>query len=79
MNPKLVHLKWLDSHSPNVSGWVSEHELHHGLHIINSVGWVIYEDKESITIASQLTGEDSDDISGVVSIPKCCILKTKGL
>lgn len=76
-NPEFI--KWIDSHSPSASIWVDKNEIDHGLLVIKTVGYVIHECKKSITVASQVAQDGSNQVSGVISIPKCCIKKRKTL
>lgn len=78
---KLIKITWVDSHSPSQYPWVNRDQIDHGLLKIKSVGWVIYEDNHTITIAGQLDSVNSDEgqVANVISIPKCSILKRKSL
>ena len=77
MKPELI--KWLDSHSPAANIWIDKDEIDYSTLEINTVGYIIHECKKSITVASQVAVGNSDQVSGVISIPKCCILKRRKL
>jgi len=70
---------WLDSHSPKGGVWIDRDEVQHGVLKIISVGYVIHESKKSVTIASSLTGKGSNQVSGVMTIPKCSITERETL
>lgn len=74
---KLVQIKWVDSHSPSANIWIDECDIDHSPLNIKTVGWVINKSKQSITVANQIAGENSNQVSGVITIPRCCIKKMK--
>lgn len=77
---KLLWILWLDT-----SGWSQWQGAERFVEVeipkddlrCESVGWIIHEDKESISIAPHRSGNGS--IDGVFRIPKCSILKKKVL
>ena len=68
---KIVHIEWIDAHT--VDSWeVIEDLKKQTLSVCESVGWLIYEDKEK-TIISHTDGKDT--VCGSFIIPKRCIIK----
>ena len=72
---KVLYVEWLDSNSRRGGVW----------HDIDSkpcemtcktVGFVIHEDKKSITVASHLS-EPTDSMAGDITIPKRAITKRR--
>lgn len=79
MNKKydIVKVKWMDSASQGRQDWhlLSDHD--HSIVIVTSVGHLIYEDDQIITLVLSLSTEAM--IVGDMTIPKACILKRKKL
>ncbi len=71
MKVKCLFVQWMDAQA--FAGW--QDPDHTGLALINSIGFVVKEDKYSITLSSCLT--ISGDINAAISIPKKWILKKK--
>lgn len=75
MSKKLVHIVWADSSSPASGGWVDIEDLDTKYAEIHSVGFVLYEDDKSITIAGHLHGfDETSQYAGSMNIPKSCII-----
>lgn len=72
---RLVALEWLDSSSPG--RWATASAIGDECAIIRSIGWVISENDESVTIASHVSQEKDPECDGVMTIPKCCIVKRR--
>ena len=72
---KLTHIKWIDSCSPSDSNWHKVEELHLEPLTCESVGWVLKEDKKSISLAPHMT--EGQGLYGVLTIPTVAILKRK--
>lgn len=75
-DPKLVMVEWLDSRRGE--GWVRLDELESTLTKCRSVGWIIAQDKESLTLAGHL-GDNPAQCCGDLTIPKRAINKTTAL
>jgi len=78
---KLVYIQWYDSQASQ-GGWRStEDSICTKPLIIESIGWVLHEGKDSICIVSHRGGYvDNDDYkqaNGDMTIPKCAIRKLK--
>jgi hypothetical protein len=67
-----VRVTWHDSAGPE-EYWGQLDELLHDPSTIESVGWLIHENKKAITIASSIS--NSGCAGGVVTIPKCAIVE----
>lgn len=77
---KLLKVVWADSSSPVDGGWIDPSTVCHKHEKVFSVGYLIKETKQSLTIAAHLAGlKKPDCISGIMTIPKCCILEQEQL
>lgn len=74
-----VHVKWVDS--AGSSGWRSFDELHSNLMKCETIGWLVLEDKEKITIALNgvFDGTSERPFGEFITIPKVAILKRHGI
>lgn len=72
---KMVHLRWIDSSSPSTADWYDPHELNLKALACETVGIVIAEDDNQISLASSIT--ETGALYGVITIPKCSILKRR--
>jgi hypothetical protein len=77
---KLFWIQWEDAFHPETCGWMSEKDVDEfckdAEYICEYVGWIIKEDKRTITIASMISGKNGA-FSHIQKIPKGCILKKK--
>ena len=67
---KIVIVEWVDSSFSE--GWVGEDKFDYGICRIHSVGYLVHETKEFISIA--LNVGDNGQISDVMNIPKAALL-----
>ena len=75
-----VLIEWIDSHSPNTSSWVPVDEIDTRPLKLVSIGYVVAECKRSVTLAAHVSAsKNCDQVCGVMSIPKSCILKRQKL
>lgn len=79
---KLAYIRWQDAHSN--TGWFDEEqlesEINHEKYIIESIGWIVYEDKDEVHMAARrgLWNKTSRSQYGLYErIPKAWILKKK--
>src|SRR5580700_1324572 len=76
----LLQVLWVDSTDP-ANDWLPLGDLegYPGSLDCTSVGWLVGEDKESVTLAAHLSypEEECPRVCGVISIPKAAILGTK--
>lgn len=72
---KLVHIRWIDSSSPSTADWYSPAELTLKALTCETVGILIAEDSNQISVASSIT--ETGALYGVITIPKCSILKRR--
>lgn len=80
---KLVYLKWQDAHAN--ANWFSsealEEEINKEMFICEEVGWIVYEDKDSIHIiarrATWKTNLGKSDYGLYQRIPKAWIMKRR--
>ena len=79
---KLYYIEWIDSYSPIKQVWerISELETPQNL-ICVSVGWIIKQNKDYITICphiSDITNKDFfGEVCGIMNIPQKAIKKKK--
>lgn len=73
MKRKLVYVKWLDHHNLNDSGWKDFDELVPHVMEMESVGWVMCEDKNYLVLAAHMN-EKHQTACGEIMIIKKCIL-----
>lgn len=76
---KSVLIEWEDSQiSPQ--GWARLNSFTAAIPTMHSIGFVIREDKKSISLASSI-GEETDSsdeqVCNTITIPKRCIIKRK--
>jgi hypothetical protein len=69
---KLVLIEWYDSHY--ISGWHREVPNTEPL-LCRSVGWIVYDGEEAVTIAAHITEEDDPQRSGEMTIPTRAIVR----
>jgi hypothetical protein len=75
-SPMLV--EWLDSRQPH-AGWVLAEDLDdRGAVAIRSVGYIVRDTAESISLA-QSAGGPPEQYMSVIIIPKCCIQSVEPL
>lgn len=76
---KLKIIEWRDAFSPASNGWMTEDEVKDFIKdedfIVTSVGFVIHEDKHTITLVAQTSQQEQ--YSHLQRIPKGCILRSK--
>lgn len=71
---KIEYIKWVDSFGCS-AGW-GKIEPIDTLLICHSVGFVIYENEHTVSLANSVAEETKDTMeqaNGVMTIPKCCI------
>jgi hypothetical protein len=74
MNRKMVHIRWIDSNYS--AGWEFLPKEAPKTTIVESVGFVLFENDEAITLTgnySQAFDETPEQANGVMTIPKCCV------
>ena len=67
---KAVYLEWLDSIA--IFGWQDETAHKEVMKPIKSIGWIVKEDKNSITISTSLGHKD---YHSPLTIPKVAVVK----
>ena len=70
----LYHIVWADSQSPSNPGWLEPCEIDPRVSMIDSVGYLAHENKESITLVAHLTDCGGQGM-GFMTIPKSAIVK----
>lgn len=76
---KIIKVKWVDSST--YSQWYKKEDIEEAIvtnePIIESIGYLIFENKEKILLASN--NDDEESFSAITSIPKCSIMETKNV
>lgn len=72
---KFIHVRWIDSSSPSTVDWYSPNELTLKALACETVGIIVAEDSNQLSIASSIT--ETGALYGVITIPKCSILKRR--
>lgn len=70
----IEYIKWVDSFGCS-PGWAKIEPID-TLLICHSVGFVIYENEHTVSLANSVAEETKDTMeqaNGVMTIPKCCI------
>lgn len=75
---KKVFVEWWDALSETDNGWTPVKEHKGELALCYSLGFLVKETNDMITVAGH-TDEKYEDFSGEVNIPKSCIKKIKYL
>jgi hypothetical protein len=71
---KLVLIEWQDSRQPSPGWqWLDDFELGEVV-MCQTVGWVVGRSKEALAVAQNI-GDDGEQASGIIRIPRRCILK----
>lgn len=77
--PKLVAVHWLDASA--ITGWEDPDDKNTTAHEAVTVGWLVREDKVSVTISSTISfapGEDNKyQINAAMIIPRGMIVKQR--
>lgn len=77
-NLPIIHLKWLDAAHCDGTGWKSlEDYVPTGI-VCETVGFLIHEDEETITLATSIDIEGGNFASEFL-VPKVCIKERKQL
>lgn len=71
-NYDMVHIVWTDSCAPGW-GWNDLIDLEMSEYLIDSVGFLIEEDDDSLMLAMSFAQEDPNKLNAPFVIPKCCI------
>lgn len=78
---KLVYIEWEDSQGCSPS-WQRTANYDPEVVIIKSVGWIIHENKKTISIAGNIAEETNTtdaQANGIMTIPKRCVVKRKNV
>ena len=78
--PTAIYVEWED-HCQVVaqgSSWMGVNDVRNEPSVIKSLGWIVKEDKDYLTIAG-CHDTEGGDIKGVSTIIKSCIVKRKNL
>lgn len=74
----IVFVKWIDAHHDHISDWTTLSEIEFPDTKIESVGFLVKEDKEHIMIASTRCVSDNN-VCGFFTITKRQIIEIRGL
>lgn len=68
---RLVYVEWIDSASASEGRWVDLARISPDPMLIRSVGWVLHDTKEALTVVASISEEDG--CSGDTTIPRVAI------
>ena len=77
---KAIYIEWVDSISTTGNVWVTTDSIkRQGIDRCTTIGFVVHEDKESVTVANSFDGQafERQHVSGDMTIPKCAIRKRR--
>lgn len=66
-----VLICWEDSQSPATGDWLWLNEIDADNLTVKSVGWIVLEDRKSITLAAHVA--TNGQMTGIMSIPRSAI------
>ncbi len=70
-------IEWYDSYGVS-SGWEDISSFQPNELVIKSIGFVLYEDENIISLTgnySEETDRTAEQANGIITIPKCCVKK----
>jgi hypothetical protein len=81
MKNKIVKITWEDSKFENQTWVYIDDEYSPNIALVNTVGYIVKENKSFITVASTISINKDLDVQAccVITIPKRCIVKKKFL
>ena len=74
---ELRKVVWLDSNQ--MIRWHDPEDVDYGPIKVTSVGWVLREDDESVTLSGSVVFGKDFQAADAMTIPKCCIVSQKTL
>jgi hypothetical protein len=75
---KMVSVSWVDSQIVELT-WRHVDEIQQEIAMVETVGFLILETKEILTIAGSVSEKEDSvtKVATVINIPKCCIKRRK--
>jgi hypothetical protein len=75
---KIVSVSWIDSQIAELT-WCHFDEIQQEVAIVETVGFLILETKEILTIAGSVSEKEDSvtKVATVINIPKCCVKQRK--
>jgi hypothetical protein len=76
MSAPLVHVEWKDHCM--LGNWADDVDAFHSPARVHTVGWILKEDDEGLTIAQSINGGDDDpnrNPGNLIYLLKSCIVK----
>lgn len=76
-----IYIEWIDSHGVT-SGWIDLNDFMPDMPIMKSIGFIVYEDKDKISVCGNVGEETKSTLfqgNGIMTIPKNCIVRRKKL
>jgi|ADurb_H2B_01_Slu_FD_contig_31_302287_length_416_multi_2_in_0_out_0_2 hypothetical protein len=68
-------IRWYDSYGVS-AGWENLSDFHPNELLIESIGFVLYEDENIISLTGNYsceTDNTAEQANGIITIPKCCV------
>ena len=75
----LFWIRWVDSHGLSDGPWHDADKIPHGEVRCESVGWVLADTNDTLTIVAHRGVENTNLVGGVMMIPKRAILLKRRL
>lgn len=73
MDSDILWVEWVDAVS--CAGWTDIEDYQgRNLDLCESVGFLVHEDEQSLTLAAARSAEQ---VNATIAIPKACVLRTK--
>lgn len=76
-NAQLRMVIWVDSNTR--SGWHHPADQDYGPMEVVSVGWVLHETDQSVTLSGSVVFGDDFQAADTMTIPKVCVVREKAL
>lgn len=76
MDKQLVKVIWKDAHSSSVNAY-AEHEIPHSALVIETIGWLLKEDAEGVSVANEYCADAT--YRGYTFVPAGLLVKVEPL
>jgi hypothetical protein len=76
MNKPLVRVVWKDAHSSSVNAY-AEHEIPHSALVIETVGWLLKQDSDGVSVANEYCADAT--YRGYTFVPAGLLVKVEPL
>ena len=78
LTPRPVFVEWVDSTHLAPGGWIDrDSAAEQGPCSVVTVGWLIGDDGQAVTLAQSIT--EADDVTGAFVVPRSCVVQLRKL